>query len=773
MKNLYPKTRKCSRFWWLLFCLVIAVCLLSVSSTASSDEKFHEHSLVVLNKGINDEVSNAWTKLVGGLSPPKKTVVILEGGETFDKIPYLGYMLRPHPSSINDKDIVRIDNPESPESIAKLKEIAANPNLNLFVDMNLGLRVSESSWAPRTEWSRKVIQTVAEAHVEIFPDSKTLLIGHSAGTEPIATIPEHAKNSERLLFDNRIAISARRKEGYPPGTICVFKDGDFYFSPGGSISADAIFKTMGEAEASLLAKQGYAVVRIEGEKGPNFAPQNGNPMYLAAYASEYLAEATTQNIANRFSAHTVTTNVEQPNARVLLYAPHSEKPVEMLNASVANGIKAISDVVVSSPTRENGAARPEGELKDAVRQLTEKEPTPGLGGISLNATAQIPIDPRVVAQAGYDSQKQRLYLKLTNGKSLLFPVMDSQVLRLGFRFGYLSDKKPELSIGDTFFDTPDGRRLVNLAPPGRQPIYYFGGTEDTLLGLVMCLADQTLATLTFGSSSAVKPTADQVPGFRSLPELFPEKYTEHPASEGYLGSGARVFMHPSLVEIVRKVGSDDLEFGATEFSVEFGKMGPAEAVFGSFLQSHFDEIANTEQGAVFKQLAAYARVLAVFRWLKENDITFNEQGLSSEPILTTFTPRDAVPITLPSPGEIATKSPTMLFGPAGPIKIIRANGAQTSLTYRNGLPTRVRRGDGSVLEIFRDDLGNPVAIRMNGTEEAGFYVDSRLGQVFAANVHLQGSGRNLKIQVDNNAVLVPEKRPEDTVSLIVARFSLE
>jgi hypothetical protein len=639
--------------------------------------------------------------------------------------------------------------------------------------MYLGVSVSESSWNKPTNWASKVIKTVAESHVKQFPDSNTVLVGHSAGTEPIADVPERIGDSQRSLFSKRIAISPRRDGDYPPGTICIFKDGDFYYSPKGRITQGTVFRVMGEREAKDLANKGYTVVRVAGQPGPTFEPESGSLPYLATYASQYLAEKLAKNVGERFPAHTDPTIVTAPKEKIVLYTPNSNEQIELKNGSILDAVQAINRSSASAGNDARGAFNDIGQLKDAVKELTAKEPTPGLGGISLNATAQIPIDPREVVRAGYDPDEGRLYLTLHGGKTVWLPRAELQTLREGFEFGYRRDKKPELSIGNTFFDLPDGRRVVNLTPSGRQPVYYFGDTEDTLLGMVMYLADQALGKLTFGSTAAVRPVADQVPGFRSMPELYPQKYAEIPASESYLGSEARVFIHPSLVELVRKSEADELVYGDLRFAVEFGKMGPAEAVFAAFLESHFHEVANTEQGVAFKQLAAYARVLAIFRWLKENNVDFAGGALSNISGLKIYTPRDAVPFVLPSRSELAPAAPTMLFGPAGLLKIVDQEQRQTTVTYEKGRPVEVRRHDGGLLEIFRDDLGRPVAIRLNGTGGVAFLNDSARGLVLAANLKVQGSRRNLSVHINENTVLLPEKRPEETISRMIARFALK
>jgi hypothetical protein len=115
----------------------------------------------------------------------------------------------------------------------------------------------------------------------------------------------------------------------------------------------------------------------------------------------------------------------------------------------------------------------------------------------------------------------------------------------------------------------------------------------------------------------------------------------------------------------------------------------------------------------------------------------------------------------------------MLFGPAGLLKIVDQEQRQTTVTYEKGRPVEVRRHDGGLLEIFRDDLGRPVAIRLNGTGGVAFLNDSARGLVLAANLKVQGSRRNLSVHINENTVLLPEKRPEETISRMIARFALK
>jgi hypothetical protein len=412
------------------------------------------------------------------------------------------------------------------------------------------------------------------------------------------------------------------------------------------------------------------------------------------------------------------------------------------------------------------------KLNDVANKLRQNEPTPGLGGISLNAIARIPLDPQQVSRAGYDSHQNRLYFLMDGGKKVFLPQMHAEVVRIAYESAYRLGKKPELSFGTSHFITPEGQQVVNLHPAGSQPVYYLGNSEKTLIGLAMYNADKALDKLAFGSTSSVRPIANQVPGFRSLPELYPEKYTEHPAQKLYAGSDVRIYIHPTLVELALVPERDALEFDRIVFAARFGTSGAAEAQFAAFFASHFHEIANTEQGAPLKALIPFARAVAVFRWLKENKINVELSDLSKVGISMAYTPQYVPAIRLPSLEEIAPCLPTTFFGPFGPVRIIRADGRETVITYENGLPIKVKRFDGEVLEVYRDDHGSPLALRMSGKDEAAFYVDPKLGPVFAENVQICGKGRNISIQLNKQTVVYPDNQPEATVSIIVMRFAL-
>ena len=734
---------------WL--CVFLFALLAAIPAGGSAAQKYQKHNLNITIPGINDHASNTWVGAAGVMSPTRERYVIVPGKRQrqqglFGRLLY-GQSFDYRVASVPRENVIRIDDPRSPEGVRQLARIAGKENVTVIVDMDIGRVVGSGAWGSQTDWAGEVAATLAAKHLDKYPDSRTVLVGHSAGTQAMVTAHKLEKIAKRVLFKKSIAASPMNPLALSKKTLMVISDSDLAAVPEGKLSPSSIVTATKGRRAENLAKKGYQVLRVVTETRNFWIPK---PL----------------------EAHRATADFYYPDQKVLVYSPDSAKPVEMPSTSLTNVINEVYKAA-RSPTIVGQRAKLDPlKLKDVAKTLRRNEPSPGLGGISLNATATIPLDPRNLRGAGYNTGQNRLYLRLRGGETVLFPRMDPEVLRLAYESAYRAGKKPELSIGTSEFITPQGQRTVTLHPPGKQPVYYLppGKTADTLLGLVMYRADEALSKIAFGSTSDVGPLAEQVPGFRSLPELFPEKYTEHPASDRYVGTDTRVFIHPVRVEFSLADGSGAFESGEIAFAARFGRTGPAEVQFAAFFASRFAEIVNTELGAPIGALIPFARAAAVFRWLKENGIAFDAGALSRTPISKVFTPRYVSSIIFPRLEEIAPRLPTMFFGPFGPVRVIRADGRETVISYKYGLPLTVKRYDGAVLEISRDGLGTPLALQLNGKHQAAFYVDTELGPVFAENVRLHRDGRGLAIELRPDTVRYPDNQPEATVSLIIGRF---
>lgn len=710
--------------------------------------------------GIRDEASESWVGTAATIAPTRERWVIQEEGAA----PYTD--LRNVPSD----HVITLRTNESSERIkSALRRIAEKKDVTVFVDMNLGMVVTEAGWAPHTHWATTVARTLAESHTEFFPNARNLYIGHSAGTEPVAMMPamvpdkragSEGQKKERRLYDDIMVLSGRRppdNPGYPKWAVLAFADGDF-FSNIGVLGTDPVRKTYGEREAIAFARKGYSVVRIAESGGRNWTD-------AILGASRYLDSSGATTAINwlnsRLAAHSRVTIVSYPDCKAVYYAPVSAMPIQMPTTSPANVLKLAVDVQGGRTTH----------IPEAVESIRLREPTPGLGGISLNATAYVPLDPTEVDYAGCGTGESALFLRLKNGETLRLPAMDPEVLRQSYDVAYVEGKKAELSIGANRATSPDGTQVLNLQAPGKFSVYYFGNIQDTLLGLVMYQVDDILGQLAFTTSDAVREVAKRIPNFRSLVELFPEKYASHPAQGDFSGVGGRIFLSPSMVELVHSPNDRGLEFGEFAFSVRFGQTGPAEAAFAAFFEANLLEILKTESGAAFAQLIPYARATAVFRWMRENNIRFVPGALERVATRKVFTPTSTAINQPPKLEEIAVQRPSIFFGLTGPTRIVRTDGGESTIAYRNGKVSEVRRYDGQMLRVHRDSLGVPLAVQWHGQYAVAFMDNPEAGLVLAKNVGLKPDANGVNVTLRHDSVLYPIVNPESVVSSYAIRFA--
>lgn len=700
-------------------------------------------SLVTVVPGIRDEASHSWLGAAATIAPMRERWVIREEGAN------PGTDLRNVPLN----HIITLRTNDSPEHIkSALRMIARQKDVTVIVDVNIGWKVTESSWAPHTRWAAMVARTLAESHAEVFPNAQNLYIGHSAGTEPVAmmppTVPDRRAGSipgsERRLYDDIRVLSPRRSPddpGYPKWAVLAFADGDFY-SNIGHVGADPVRKTYGEREAIAFQRKGYSVMRMA----------DGGYHGMINEILEW----------GRTHAHREVHDFSYPDRKMVYYhnipgAP----PILMPTTSMANALKFAVDVQAGRITHIPGA----------LERIQLHEPTPGIGGISLNATAYMPLDPAEVDYAGYGTGESALFLRLKNGETLRLPAMDPEVLRQSYDVAYVEGKKAELSIGGNRATSPDGTQVLNLQAPGKFSVYYFGNIQDTLLGLVMYQVDDILGQLAFTTSDAVREVAKRIPNFRSLVELFPEKYASHPAQGNFSGVGGRIFLSPSMVELVHSSKGRGLEFGEFAFSVRFGQTGPAEAAFAAFFEANLLEILKTESGAAFAQLIPYARATAVFRWMRENNIRFVPGALERVATPKVFTPTSTAINQPPKYEEVVVQRPTIFFGLAGPTRIVRTDGGESTIAFHNGKVSEVRRYDGQMLRVFRDSLGVPLAVLWRGQNAIAFMDNPEVGLVLAKNVDLKTDANGLNVTLRRDSVLYPIVNPESVVSFYAIRFA--
>ena len=742
-----------------------AMAMLALWAFAPSHHAISQSSLVIVTPGIRDEASNAWVGVASTLAPTKDRWVVRQEGVT----------PKADLSHVPQNHIITIRTDATPDQVRKaLAEVAKHNNATVIVDMKLDgvnpMGIADKiaavtnvqlpllqSWTKPTHWAATVVDALAEEHLESHPDSHTMWIGHSAGTEPMTMAPASVQvqdaqgaNITRPLFNDIYAMSPRRVDTeYPRNTVMVFADGDFLASPNGNIPFGSLVGSFSESDALSVAKLGYPVLRVSGDGGHDA---------MAAASVNELAGLVVE-LKERMAAHTESTDVTYPDRNIFYYAPTTAEPVHLPTGSVEHALNAVSNVIEGKTTN----------IPDITQYLRATEPTPGLGGISLNATAYIPVNPRDVESAGYHLKDSVLFLHMRNGDTIRFPAIDPEVASQCYQTACVFGQKAELSIGHTHEQDPNGNLVVNPQAPGNFAVYYFGHTQDTLLGEVMYEADSRLGELAFDNPSGNRP----LPGFRSMVELFPEKYVDNPGDGQFAGADMRVFLNSSAVALQLSPDGDALEFADTAFTVHFGQMGPAESAYAGFMEAHFNEIAGTEAGRPFAQLVPYARALAIFRWLKANNIRVEDYELRE------ITPGKVVtPVAqalgknkAPTLDDIAPPRPTVFFGPFGPTRVVREDGTESRITYRDGLVSTVQRFDGEQLTVYRDKLGAPVGYQWGSQGGAAFIRDSKFGLLYAKGVAFAGSPDDIGVRYSDSTKAYPVSNAEDILATVALDFA--
>lgn len=709
-------------------------------------------SLVTVVHGIRDEASDSWVNVAGAIAPTHDRYVVREEGITTSK----------NLTLVNADHIISLPLNASPQLIKeKLSQISHSRDVTVFVDMKLGLNVTEAAWTPHTKWASNVAEALAESHAAAFPNANSLFIGHSAGTEPVAmmpeTMPDRRKKAagDRRLYDDIMVLSGRRSPedpGYPKWAVLCFADGDLYANPKGHIGMDSVFKTYGPEDAVALAKKGYSVVRIIEPQGSAWGE------VVSAQLPVLVQVGMAAN--HRVEMHRVPTEVTT-DQQMVYYAPNSAEPIALPKTTVASALHLATDV-------EGGRV---SDVKTAVETMNAKQPTKGIGGISLNATAYVPVEPEDVDYAGYSGANSALFLKLKDGRTWTLPAMDPETLRQSYETAYRDGVKAELSIGRNRSTSPEAKQVSNLARAGDFSVYYFGNSRDTLLGLVMFNADHMLGELAFTTSAAVQEVEQQVPGFRSLVELFPEKYAENPAQGNYIGWDGRIYLTPQTVVLEKSATQDRLDFADLEVSIHFGQTGPAESAYGAFFTAHFQDILKTQSGAPFADLVPYARAAGVFRWMRDNKIRFDPGELANVEVSQVFTPTSCPIEHSTKLEDVDVKAPTVFYDLLGPTRFVLADGRESTVSYANGRVSEVHRYDGKTLHVYRDSIGLPVAVKWSNTHAAGFLVNAKGGLVLAQDVGLEPGDFGPSVKLLPSSSIYQIVNPESIVMSFVVRFA--
>lgn len=681
------------------------------------------------------------------------------------------YLYQPPPGvtviRIETENADPLDDPKVRE---KLKALARHESVTINIDMNTRVpfdRLGDLSGQPvikllgRESVSKaeheaqrlaKVATFLAEEHNKNYKNSDTHALFHSWATKALPHLKAYEQQKKVELIKDPIAASPVVRPNEVADRVKVMLvEGDI---PPQLVSLGQGLER-GQLDDPKFWARSHDVIEIKAPPG--------------------------SSIPERIAQHSWTWQLEQ-RRDMKLWPKGAEQPIEVKDnapmkvlqvinqASVAQG----QGVDIKSPVQR---IRPVSEvmreqMEKAIghqKEIFEKQKASPVGGISLTVPAILPIKPDFIKHARFDLRTGRIVLEGRNPELRWFlPPMDSELVRIVYRSIFERRIRPELSFGT---EVPSKNFCGDSTRPGYVPVYYTCPIQGTVLGLIMLRADIILWDIAFSDNSLLKI---DFPGFHSLAELFPAKYTDNPAQERFAGTEERILLQTHRIELVEgRLG--DLHYRKRQdFIVRFGNPGPAELAFAASFAAHYGRLL--QRFREFQDLLEAARVTAVMTWLSDNKIPFIADTLVHVDVKQIFTPV-----------EIARRKPTLLdsikplpphtfFNAFGPTHVFfDEKGRVTRFEYHEGKIARVLRWDGKVLGVHYASNGRPVAITVNDGRAAAFeYEDGREMPYFVDNVVLKkGSSGGLSYALTRDSVGGPESDPEQVVAIIARSFAIQ
>ncbi|MBC8252848.1 MAG: choice-of-anchor D domain-containing protein, partial [Ardenticatenia bacterium] len=231
--------------------------------------------------------------------------------------------------------------------------------------------------------------------------------------------------------------------------------------------------------------------------------------------------------------------------------------------------------------------------------------TADLGGVSLNKTAQLMLEIDDITGATYDPATGQVIL--FGQEDVALPEMDLDDLAVAV-YSVYGGQDPGVSIDPPLVD-------------GQFSVRYVGQTRQTEFGWVMFEADRVMKILALGKDNITgQPVTSNVPGYKSMLQRELESGTCEPGE-----TGQRFWFQPKEVQLVRSGDGNSMVFDEvsmevlTESKFEDNVVGDPEAEdFAAHFTQHYGEFA--EEWPVLKDLKRLGKIVAIIKWIKDNNI---------------------------------------------------------------------------------------------------------------------------------------------------------
>ncbi len=262
-----------------------------------------------------------------------------------------------------------------------------------------------------------------------------------------------------------------------------------------------------------------------------------------------------------------------------------------------------------------------------------------VGGVTFDKTADILTEINDIKGVIYDKTTGELVLY--GEKDINLPPMNLDDFVVAARAISLNPNlAPEVSIEPPYVSCEDTGCNEGICATVRygpiildaetgEPVTY-DIASGTHFGWVMFEADRVLKTLTQGvDNETCEPVTSNVPNFKTMLQ----RRREHPGSEDSFY--ARFWFRPEVIRLVPSLDGKSMVFSEVTMRLDTESKyysdetfhDPAAEDFAQHFNEHYDEFA--EEFPIFAELRQLAKIVAVLRWIAENDLPLDLAALST------------------------------------------------------------------------------------------------------------------------------------------------